>query len=86
MGNHTYFGVHGLSTEPTFALDNRLMDVVLDGLFYSMRNPYHTNPFQTQVPKDVYDYIFRFKLLSEYLLTRGDMMNKVNEAINRVYG
>ena len=86
VGNHAYFGVHGLSTEPTFALDNRLMDVVLDGLFYSMRNPYHTNPFLSDVPKDIYDYIFRFKLLSEYLLTRADMMRKVNEAIDRVYG
>ena len=51
-----------------------------------MRNPYHTNPFLSDVPKGIYDYIFRFKLLSEYLLTRADMMRKVNEAIDRVYG
>jgi phosphoglycerol transferase MdoB-like AlkP superfamily enzyme len=86
VGNDAYFGVHGLSVEPTFALDNRLMDVVLDDLFYSMRNPYHTHPFLSDVDDEMYDYIYRFKLLSEYLLTKGDMMNRVNEAIDHVYG
>ncbi|MDX9691606.1 MAG: sulfatase-like hydrolase/transferase [Acholeplasmataceae bacterium] len=86
VGNQAYFGVHGLSIEPTYALDNRLMDVVLDGLFYSMRNPYHTHPYLSDVDKGMYDYIYRFKLLSEYLLTKANIMNEVNEAINHVYG
>ena len=38
VNNDMYFGVHGMSTEPTFALDNRLTDVVTDHYIYSMRN------------------------------------------------
>ena len=86
VGSQAYYGVHGLSTEPTFALDNRLMDVVLDGFFYSMRNPYHTHPHLTKIPQNIYDYIVRFKLLSEYLLTKSYMVNNVNQAILNVYG
>ena len=86
VGNQAYYGVHGLSKEPTFALDNRLMDVVLDDLFYSMRNPYHTHPHLTKVSSDIYQYIFRFKLLSEYLLTKSYMVNHVNEAIANLDG
>lgn len=81
-----YFGVNGLSTEPTFALDNRLEDVVLDQYFYSMRNINQVYPSDVQVNQDVYDYILRYKLLTDYLLSSGDMQNQIKEAIAHVYG
>ena len=86
VGNDIYFGVHGMSTEPTFALENRLLDTVLDDYFFSMRNPYHVTPEEVKVPKEVFDYIYRYKLLSEYLLTKADITHEVNEAIDHVYG
>lgn len=81
VGTDSYFGVHGLSKEPTFALDNRLMDVVLDDYFYSMRNPANVFPANQNVSKEVYQYIFEFKLLSDYLLTKGNMQAIINQAI-----
>lgn len=85
ISNHSYFGVHGLSVEPTFVMDSRLMDIVLDDYFYSMRNPKMTYPEHVYVPKEVRDYIIRFKLLTDYLVSRGDMQQKINEAI-RIFG
>lgn len=83
---HPYFGVHGLSVEPTYALDNRLMDVVLDDYIYSMRNRRITYPEHTPVPKETYDYILRFKQLSDIIVAEGHMQNMINEAIYRYYG
>jgi lipoteichoic acid synthase len=80
-GTDSYFGVHGLSKEPTFALDNRLMDVVLDDYFYSMRNSSNVFPSNQNVSKEVYRYILEFKLLSDYLLTKGNMQAIINQAI-----
>jgi lipoteichoic acid synthase len=80
-GTDSYFGVHGLSKEPTFALDNRLMDVVLDDYFYSMRNKANVFPKDQEVSDDIFNYIFEFKLLSDYLLTKGNMQAIVNQAI-----
>ena len=86
VGDDFYFGVHGMSTEPTFALDNRLMDVVTDQYFYSMRNASKIFPEDETVSQAVYDYIFRFKLLSDYLLTDEAIINEVNLAIEHIYG
>lgn len=84
--NDLYFGVNALSVEPTFALENRLEDVVLDSYFYSMRNKEQIYPYNQMVSQDIYDYILRYKLLSDYMLTSGDMQNQVKEAILNVYG
>lgn len=81
VGNDMYFGVHGMSMEPTFALDNRITDVVLDDYIYSMRNRYAIHPDSVVVPKDVFDYIHRYKILSDYLLSEADMQSKINELI-----
>lgn len=81
IGNDAYFGVHGLSTEPTFALDNRLLDVVTDNYFFSLRNPKMTDPSFVNVTDDVIEYIKRFKLLSDLIISTGDMQKYVNEAI-----
>ena len=83
VGDDPYYGVHGLSIEPTFALDNRLLDVVTDEYFYSMRNPIMTDPQHIMVNEDVMEYIKRFKLLSDYLISTGDMQKDVHEAIRK---
>lgn len=86
VGNDPYFGVHGLSTEKTFALDNRLMDVATDAYFYSMRNPSHTYPLHQTVDKRVYQYILRFKQLSDIIVSKSDMQQAIKEAMARTYG
>jgi len=85
VGNDAYYGVHGLSTEPTFAMDNRLMDVVTDDVFFSMRNKEKTFPETTAVSQRVYDYIVRFKLLSDLIVSKGTMQQQIDEAILKYY-
>jgi len=86
VGKDVYYGVNGLSKEPTFAMDNRLMDVVTDDVFFSMRNIAKTFPENTAVTDGVYDYIVRFKLLSDLILSKGNMQNQIDEAIVKYYG
>ncbi len=86
VGSDAYYGVNGLSTEPTFALDNRLMDVVTDGVFYSMRNRVKTYPENVYFEDEMYDYIVRFKLLSDLMISQGNMQNQIDEAILEYYG
>lgn len=86
VGNDPYYGVHGLSTEKTFALDNRLMDVVTDDYFYSMRNPYYTYPLKLTVDERLYNYILRFKQLSDIMVSKGTMQETIKEAVDHVYG
>ncbi len=86
IGNDAYYGVHGMSTEPTFAMDNRLMDVVTDNVFFSMRNKSKTFPETTAVSQDVYNYIVRFKLLSDLIVSKATMQTQIDEAILKYYG
>ncbi len=86
VGTNPYFGVNGLSIEPTFAMDNRLMDVVTDDVFYSMRNKEKTFPENMTVSKALYDYIVRFKMLSDLIVSSGTMQSQIDEVINRFYG
>ena len=86
VGKDPYFGVHGLSVEPTFALDNRLMDVVIDDYFYSMRNPSMKYPHHATVDQRTYQYILRFKQLSDILVSKGNMQNEIKQAMERIYG
>ena len=86
VGSDPYFGVHGMSKEMTFALDNRLMDVVTDDYFYSMRNPSHIYPLDKKVDEGVYNYILRFKQLSDIIISKGNMQQTIKEAMERVYG
>ena len=86
VGNDPYYGVHGLSTEKTFALDNRLMDVATDEYFYSMRNQDHTFPLNTNVDQRTYQYILRFKQLSDIIVSSGDMQERIKEAMAKTYG
>lgn len=78
-----YFGVHGMSVEPTFALDNRLMDVAMDEYFFSMRNKRFIHPTNKEVSKENFEYIKRFKMLSDILLREGNSQNEIYDAIRR---
>ncbi|MBE0700464.1 MAG: sulfatase-like hydrolase/transferase [Acholeplasmataceae bacterium] len=85
-GKDSYFGTHIMSKEPTFAIDNRLMDVVTDAYFYSMRNPSHIFPEDMIVNREVYEYILRFKLLGDLIFSSKTFQKQVDEAILIVYG
>lgn len=85
IGDEAYFGVHGLSTEPTFALDNRLMDVVLDEYFFSIRNKKNRHPETDVISDEMFYYITRFKLLSDLMLSEIDMQDRVNKALFRYH-
>lgn len=86
IGSDPYFGVHGLSNEMTFALDNRLMDVVTDDYFYSMRNASKTYPINIDVDERVFNYILRFKQLSDIMISKGDMQQIIKDALVNIYG
>jgi phosphoglycerol transferase MdoB-like AlkP superfamily enzyme len=77
--NDMYFGVHGMSVEPTYALDNRLTDVALDQYFFSLRNRNRIYPNHEVVSDEVYNYILRYKLLSDFLLSKSDLQKILNE-------
>lgn len=76
-----YYGVHGLSKEPTFALDNRLMDVVMDSVIYSMKNALTRYPLHEDVSKETFEYIKRFKMLSDIIVSKGNMQQVIRDAI-----
>ncbi len=81
-----YFGVNGLSDEPTFSINNRLEDVVLDDYFFSMRDINQVYPTNQEVDLDTYEYILKYKLAADYMLTEKDMQGQVKEAISNVFG
>jgi lipoteichoic acid synthase len=82
VGSNPYFGVNGLSKEPTFAIENRLMDVITDDLFFSMINPMDSIAGKP-VNENLLDRIVRFKVLSDYLLYETDMQHQLNRAYAR---
>jgi phosphoglycerol transferase MdoB-like AlkP superfamily enzyme len=86
VGKNAYYGVHGMSTEPSFALDNRLLDVVTDQYFASMRNPNKVFPEESNMTEVEYQYILRFKQLSDIIVSKGDMQKTIDDAIQRIYG
>lgn len=82
VGDDMYFGVNGLSKEPTFALDNRVLDVVLDEAFYSMRNSAITEPGNIVIDEAWISYIKTYKMFSDYLLSEEDMVKRLNDKLN----
>jgi phosphoglycerol transferase MdoB-like AlkP superfamily enzyme len=80
--NDLYFGVNGLSTEPTFALDNRILDVVTDAHIYSLRNPNKVYPYTAEVDTVLYDYIITYKMFSDYVLATPERLKEINNLLN----
>ena len=83
VGQDAYFGVNGLSTEPTFALDNRILDVATDQYFYNMRNAKDIYPIDSLVDEDLYAYIMTYKMLSDYLLSTETKLKEINQTLNQ---
>ena len=82
VGHDAYFGVNGLSTEPTFALDNRILDVVLDDYFYSLRNPQRIYPLNSTYDEALNEYIITYKMISDYLLSTATKLKEINQLLN----
>ncbi len=82
VGDDAYYGVNGLSTEPTFALDNRIMDVVTDDAFFSLRNPQLTFPVQEALDISYIEYLKKYKIFSDYLLSSNDKVKTLNDVLN----
>src|SRR5690554_839010 len=85
-----YFGVHGLSNEPTFVIDNRIQDLVIDNidnigepLFISLRNLNKQFP-NMEINNQVYviNKIKQFKKLSDLLLIDDSVYSDFKKAIN----
>mgnify|MGYP001034629598 CR=1 FL=1 len=77
INDHPYFGVHGLSKEQTFALENRVMDVALDTYFYSMRNK--KSQYNTNINEAIYKYILNYKKLQDFILDKKDNQQLIIE-------
>ncbi|VEU79739.1 LTA synthase family protein [Haploplasma axanthum] len=75
-----YFGVHGLSSEPTYVIDNRIQDLILDDVrkindldykpyLISLRNLKKKYPKTTEVDLEQINKIKYFKRLSDLLVS-----------------
>jgi len=77
-----YFGAHGLSKEPTFALDNRILDIIIDDLkggsyIISSRNLDHYYPNDVVLDEELLKHIVRFKRLNDVIYTDAKMFQKI---------
>lgn len=69
-----YFGVNGLSDEPTFVIDNRIQDLIVDNpsknnsYIVSLRNRKNIFPLNTTIDHELLNDIIYFKELSDLLL------------------
>lgn len=82
IGNDAYFGVNVLSSEPTFVLDNRILDIVTDEVFYSMRNVKQKYPSNQSINESLHSYIMTYKMFSDYLLSTETKLKELNERLN----
>lgn len=72
--NDFYFGVNGLSNEPSFVIDNRIQDLIVDDItnnshyIVSMRNSKKIYPNNKSIDKELLANIIEFKKLSDLLV------------------
>ena len=82
-----YFGVNGLSDEPTFVIDNRIQDLIVQDInndkhyLVSLRNNQNVYPINTELDLALLDEVVEFKKLSDLLL--NDV--QVYEILKRLY-
>jgi phosphoglycerol transferase MdoB-like AlkP superfamily enzyme len=76
--NHAYFGTHLLSSEPSYVLDNKLQDVILDNFMFSMRNREKTFPKNKTVEHKLFENVKNFKLLNDILLEEKNIQTELN--------
>jgi phosphoglycerol transferase MdoB-like AlkP superfamily enzyme len=73
-----YFGTHLLSSEPTYVLDNKLQDVILDNFMFSMRNRENTFPKDRTVEHKLFENVKNFKILNDILLEEKNVQTDLN--------
>lgn len=84
-----YLGVNGLSDEPTYVIDNRIQDLVvdnkdkLDSYIVSLRNNNNKFPRDTVIDQVLLTDIRYFKQLSDLLLTDAEIYKDVKKALQR---
>ncbi len=79
--NDAYFGTHLLSDEPTFVLDNKLQDVIMDNDIFSMRNKAQRFPKNIKIDDEIFESIKEFKILNDILIEDNDIQSKLNEEL-----
>lgn len=73
-----YFGVHLLSNEPTFVLDNKLQDVIMDQLMFSMRNRKIKFPKYNVIDDKIFENIKGFKILNDILIEENGVQKELD--------
>jgi len=76
-----YFGVHLLSNEPTFVLDNKLQDVIMDQYIFSMRNRKQKFPKDNVVDNNIFESIKKFKILNDILIEENGVQKALNSSL-----
>lgn len=79
--HEAYFGTHLLSDEPTYVLDNKLQDVMMDELIFSMRNPQQVFPKHAKVNQQWFEHIRKFKILNDALIETDDLQKYLNQLV-----
>ena len=77
-----YFGTHLLSNEPTYVLDNKLQDVIMDQFIFSMRNRRLKFPRFNVVDDKIFENIKKFKILSDMLIEENEVQKRLNKALD----
>jgi len=78
-----YFGVNGLSNEPTFVIDNRIQDLIADdpttndNYIVSLRNAKNRFPLNQEINLELLDEIIYFKKLSDLLLNDPEIYQTI---------
>jgi phosphoglycerol transferase MdoB-like AlkP superfamily enzyme len=77
-----YFGTHLLSNEPTYVLDNKLQDVIMDQFIFSMRNRKLKFPRFNVVDDKIFENIKKFKILSDMLIEENEVQKRLNKVLD----
>ncbi len=77
--NDAYFGTHLLSNEPTFVLDNKSQDVIMDKIIFSMRNRKQTFPPNIDIDNKIFESIKKFKVLNDILIEEIGVQSRLNK-------
>ncbi len=79
-----YMGVHLFSQEPSYVIDNKLLDVVVDEGLFSMRDIENKFPSTYHVSDALYKHIRTQKLLNDLLYKDPHLEERVNQYFNRI--
>lgn len=81
------YGVHGMSSEPTYSIDNRTGDVITDNIVFSLRNVVDMlvlEEHDLEVSNKVREEIIRFKQASDTAINKNlyAVLNKEQENLS----